>query len=102
MDWVSWKFVCKSKENCGIGIKDIGLFNMALLTKWLWRFIKESDAIWIGILEHIYENIVRRLTFKYVPRVSYQDSLLWRDLMHYGDSMETADFAKFLSCRLGD
>lgn len=102
MDWVRWKFVCKSKENYGIGIKYIGLFNRALLTKWLWRFIKESDAIWIGILEHIYENIVRRLIFKDVPRVSYQESLWWRDLMDYGNSMETTDFAKFLLCRLGD
>ncbi|CAK8576940.1 unnamed protein product [Lathyrus sativus] len=35
MAWVSWKTLCKLKVNGGFGIKDIGLFNRALLTKWL-------------------------------------------------------------------
>lgn len=64
MAWVSWKSVCKPKDSGEVGIKDNVLFNRALLTKWLWRFIKESDAIWIGVLQQRYENIARRLIFK--------------------------------------
>lgn len=27
VDWISWKTVCKSKEQGGLGIKEIGAFN---------------------------------------------------------------------------
>lgn len=64
MAWVSWKSVCKPKDSGEVGIKDSVLFNRALLTKWLWRFIKENDAIWVGVLEQRYENIARRLISK--------------------------------------
>ncbi|CAK8532022.1 unnamed protein product [Lathyrus sativus] len=34
--WVSWKTICKSKEEGGLGVKDLGMFNKALLEKWWW------------------------------------------------------------------
>lgn len=51
----SWSLVCKPKEVGGLGIKDMAIFNRALLSKWLWRFIHEPNAIWVGIIE---ENTV--------------------------------------------
>lgn len=41
--WISWRTVCREKEEGGIGIKDLELFNKFLLTKWLWRFINDKD-----------------------------------------------------------
>nr|KYP40962.1 Putative ribonuclease H protein At1g65750 family [Cajanus cajan] len=35
--WVRWETVCKSKVEGGLGIKDVRLFNRALLRKWVWR-----------------------------------------------------------------
>jgi len=35
--WVKWEDVCRPKENEGLRVKDITLFNMALLGKWRWR-----------------------------------------------------------------
>lgn len=69
MAWVSWKFVCKPKEFGEIRIKDVGVFNRDLLSKCLWRCIKEREVIWCGILEVRYGNITRRILSKYVLRV---------------------------------
>lgn len=30
------------------------LMNVALMSKWKWRLVQDQDAIWIGILEHMY------------------------------------------------
>ncbi|CAK8572471.1 unnamed protein product [Lathyrus sativus] len=102
MAWVSKKSICKPKEEGEISIKDIVLFNRPLISKWLWRFIKEMDAIWVGSLEERYGNFVRRLMFKDVPSTKSQESLWWKDLMVAGDSMEASGFAHLISFRLGD
>ncbi|KAI5411581.1 hypothetical protein KIW84_056590 [Lathyrus oleraceus] len=53
---VSWKSVCKPKEEGGLGIKNLELFNKALLLKWKWRIVKENDALWSEILRVRYIN----------------------------------------------
>lgn len=35
-----------SKKAGGLGIKNLGLQNKCLLSKWLWRFSKEDHALW--------------------------------------------------------
>jgi len=35
--WVKWTTLCKPKRKGGLGIKNIKLFNEALLAKWKWR-----------------------------------------------------------------
>ncbi|KAI5395054.1 hypothetical protein KIW84_061602 [Lathyrus oleraceus] len=52
MAWISWNSVCKPKEFGGIRDKDVGMFNRVLISKWLWRFIKDGEAIWLGNNDH--------------------------------------------------
>jgi len=40
ISWVSWKVICKSKEEGGLGLTDIREFNYALLAKWRWRWLR--------------------------------------------------------------
>lgn len=55
--WVSWEKMCRLKDLGGVGIKDLGLINKALLNKWNWRILVEEDAIWASLLNHRYGNI---------------------------------------------
>ncbi|KAL4595448.1 hypothetical protein ACB092_12G092200 [Castanea dentata] len=41
----AWDKVCLPLECGGLGIRRVGLFNKALLGKWLWRFGKEKHRL---------------------------------------------------------
>ena len=51
---VKWDTVCSPISSGGLGIRNIRLFNEALLGKWLWRFGIEEDALWRQVIEMKY------------------------------------------------
>lgn len=78
----------------GIGIKHVGIFNRALLTKGLWRFLKETNAIWCGILEFRYGNLVRKILGKDVCSV-----IMVEGFNGVGEFLEETGFNN--QCKLG-
>ena len=50
ISWVRWDKVCKPKEEGGLGVKDVRMFNCALLAKWKWRMLSEEKGKWKKIL----------------------------------------------------
>ena len=43
---VNWPKVCSPVREGGLGIRNLGCFNWALLGKWLWQFASEPKAWW--------------------------------------------------------
>lgn len=43
---VKWDKVCSNLREGGLCIKNLGLFNSALLGKWIWHFMVESNDLW--------------------------------------------------------
>jgi len=44
----------QSKEEGGLGLRDIQKFNVALLAKWKWRLGTENNGLWKQVLESKY------------------------------------------------
>lgn len=44
--FISWSSVIIHKDFGGMGILDLEQMNIALLSKWVWRFFSEDDTIW--------------------------------------------------------
>ena len=52
---VSWKVICTAKKDGGLGIRNLAIFNKALLGKWLWRFANENESLWKQIISSKYD-----------------------------------------------
>ena len=74
--WSNWKDICKSKGEGGLGIRDIKMFNYALLAKWRWRSFYVDKGRWKDVLESKYglDPYTGHTPMKY-------QCWWWRDLM---------------------
>jgi hypothetical protein len=54
---VKWDQICSPKDKGGLGVKNLELFNMALLSKWKCRFLCDDDAMWAALLRFRYGHL---------------------------------------------
>jgi hypothetical protein len=54
---VSWAKVCIPISKGGLGIRNLVVFNLALLGKWLWHFGMERDAWWRVAVDSKYGSL---------------------------------------------
>lgn len=43
--WKSWEWLCKPKEEGGMGFRRFGIFNQALVAKQVWRMMVHPDSL---------------------------------------------------------
>ncbi|GKC39248.1 RNA-directed DNA polymerase, eukaryota [Tanacetum coccineum] len=44
---VSWDAVCKPKDQGGLGLKNLGIWNEVLMVKHLWNVASKKDTLWV-------------------------------------------------------
>ncbi|KAL5820028.1 hypothetical protein ACOSQ3_023995 [Xanthoceras sorbifolium] len=84
--WGSWTKLCINKDHSGLGFRDFGAFNQALLRKQCWRILKEPSSLVARVLKSCYFPSSSLLEAKAVHSGSFMwKSLLWgRDLVVKG------------------
>ncbi|KAJ0910635.1 putative RNA-directed DNA polymerase [Helianthus annuus] len=50
INWIGWDNITKPKEDGGLGLTPLREINIALLTKWWWRFKTEENALWRRVI----------------------------------------------------
>ncbi|XP_074289571.1 uncharacterized protein LOC141614725 [Silene latifolia] len=76
ISWVAWESMCREKAKGGMGFRDFGKFNLALLAKQAWRLTCNEESL-----------MVRVLKGRYFPSCSFMDaevgnnsSYTWRSI----------------------
>ncbi|KAG7990850.1 hypothetical protein I3843_02G045100 [Carya illinoinensis] len=54
---INWDTVCRPISLGGLGIKNLRIFNRALLGKWFWRYNMEPEALWKVVVHSKYGNL---------------------------------------------
>ncbi|XP_048621914.1 uncharacterized protein LOC111212914 [Brassica napus] len=84
MCWVAWETLTKPKAGGGLGLRDIQLFNQALLAKQAWRILTKPDSL-----------LARILLGKYCHKKHFLDAMVpatcshgWRSILHGRDLLK--------------
>jgi len=95
---VNWKTICKSKGEGGLNIKDLNIFNTALLAKWKWRLCTEEKGLWKDVLDSKYGSW-RSLDDR---KFGQKESRWWNDLRKVcGSGEERTWFEESVTWRVG-
>lgn len=54
INWMGWDKITRSKQLEGLGIRDLEIFNIAMLAKLAWRFIHKPEKLWVKVLMALY------------------------------------------------
>jgi hypothetical protein len=52
--WVSWETMTKSKNDGGMGFRDLHMFNLAMLARQSWRLLQNPDSLCCVVLKALY------------------------------------------------
>lgn len=84
--WVAWKKLCRKKEEGGLGFRDIGRFNQALLCKQAWRIWEKPNSLLTMILKHRYfkNSSILECGKGQRPSYAWRSILFGRELLEKG------------------
>ncbi|GJV95654.1 hypothetical protein Tco_1547231 [Tanacetum coccineum] len=75
---IAWKKICKPKTHGGLGLKDLELWNKALLVKHIWNIACKKDTLWVKWISTVKLN---GKNFWIVSNRSLYNARLTRDMM---------------------
>lgn len=79
---VGWNQACKPKKEVRLSIKRISFRNRALVGKWLWGFLRDSDGLWHNDILNISGSNSNRWDANCV--VSWSHKYPWNVIVFHG------------------
>ncbi|KAJ0828828.1 putative RNA-directed DNA polymerase [Helianthus annuus] len=75
--WIAWKTMIRPRKYGGFGMGDLRNANLALLTKWGWKYKARQEALWATVVKAIHEN---KRSHKYLP-LNKGVAGVWKDIL---------------------
>ncbi|KAL0438585.1 UNVERIFIED_CONTAM: putative mitochondrial protein [Sesamum latifolium] len=75
--WVSWKWLCTPKAQGGMGFRDLQAFNLAMLSKQMWRILTNPSSLLSRVLRARYFPNGQILLAKHGSNQSFT----WRSIL---------------------
>ena len=54
MSMIAWSKICMPWDEGGLGVRDITIFNEALIMKVVWQIASNSDRLWVAVVRAKY------------------------------------------------
>jgi hypothetical protein len=101
--WLSWKTVCRDKKEGGLGVKDIKIVNVSLLSKWRWKLLQHEPALWKEVITAKYgASSVSKVNYNGFPGGRIASSW-WKDICTLEDFVQSKKwFSKVLVRRVNN
>jgi hypothetical protein len=89
VNWVKWEDVCKPKSLGGLGVRDLRVVNISLLTKWKWRLLSSSSLMWKEVIRSKYgDEVIGRVEWGEGSKPWFS-SLWWKDICSIGLNLDS-------------
>ncbi|KAA3479552.1 reverse transcriptase [Gossypium australe] len=84
--WCQWKFMCRSKEEGGMGFRNMAKFNISLLAKQGWRIMNNTESLVTKVLKAKYFPDEQFLNSRLGNSSSYTWKSIWatKDVLRNG------------------
>src|ERR1044072_7166299 len=82
---VGWKKIIMTKEEGGLGVRDMEGANTALLGKAVWSMIHEPEKLWVQVLTNKY--LSNSSVLQVCPKAN--DSPIWKGLLKTRDKLRS-------------
>ncbi|CAA7037370.1 unnamed protein product [Microthlaspi erraticum] len=84
LHWIAWEKICISKDEGGLGFRDMQNFNLALLAKQLWRLLRYPSSLLARVLKGRYFRYTSPLETAKANAPSYG----WRSIIAAKDLLQ--------------
>jgi hypothetical protein len=102
INWVKWETICKPKHQGGLGVRDIRVVNISLLTKWRWRLLSDDQQLWKRVIKGKYGERVCGNTVLGEECKPWFSSSWWRDVCSIGINLNVDWFSQQAIKRIGN
>jgi hypothetical protein len=101
--WLSWEVMTRSKEDGGMGFRDLHIFNMAMLARRSWRMLQNPDSLCCIVLKALYFPDTSILEATPKPMMSYTWCSILRglDLLKQGVIWRVGTGEGFINLKSG-